>query len=144
VSNPHAKPPKRTQFKPGKSGNPGGRPKLGVDLKAVLHEYLAKVDPSNRRSKAEQLMAALVEAGIEGNVKATMAVLDRMCGRVSADKDDTIDIGDLVAEVEARAKQRKRDREAKPAAELPGESFPEPAPHPLRVPTVRLSAPPGG
>jgi hypothetical protein len=142
MANPNPKRSKRTQFQPGKSGNPGGRPKVGVDLQAILRAYLATVDPASRRTKAEKLMGALVEAGIEGNVKATMTILDRMCGRVSGDPAVVIDPEEIATAAQNLAKQhllerKLRDRDARPAAEPPGEPVPPPpAPAPAAKPII--------
>ncbi len=107
MANPRPKRSPRTQFKPGKSGNPGGRPALGVDLVAILRQYLGETDRKTRRTRARQLIASLVDHGIAGDVKATMAILDRIHGKVQPDRPDLVDIGEVVAEVAARAERRK-------------------------------------
>jgi len=52
---------------------------------AMLNEVLAEIpDPKTRRSRALELMTSLVSEGIDGNVRATLAILDRVHGRVES------------------------------------------------------------
>jgi hypothetical protein len=76
VANPSPKPSPRTQFKPGQSGNPGGRTKAKVDLLAILNEVLAD------RTKARELVEALVDAGIGTNAKANVRAIQEVLNRV--------------------------------------------------------------
>jgi len=66
---------KSTRFKPGQSGNPGGRPKgLATIARAVLAEATAEGD----MTKAEALMRRLYDLAVnEGNVQAIKLLLDR-------------------------------------------------------------------
>ncbi len=72
----YGKPPKATQFRPGKSGNPNGRPKVRTDLSALLAEGLdEKVRTSSggvekNVSKQRALLTALVNSALKGNQKA--------------------------------------------------------------------------
>ncbi len=74
---------------------------------AILRQTLSQIDPKNRRSKAQELVDALIAGGIDGDVKATMAILDRIHGKVTPDRPDVLDISELVAEVAARAEKRR-------------------------------------
>ena len=40
----YKKPPRHTQFRKGKSGNPAGRPKRAVNVQASLHKTLSRAD----------------------------------------------------------------------------------------------------
>ncbi len=76
MSNPHPSSRGRP-FKPGQSGNPGGRTKAAVDLLAVLNSILGE------KEKSLELMTALIDAGIGGDVRAIALVLDRVHGPVA-------------------------------------------------------------
>jgi hypothetical protein len=70
------------RFKPGQSGNPGGRPKsaeLSTALKAKLKSDTTRKLKS--RTYAEKLCDELVEQGLLGNVSAITAIGDRTEGK---------------------------------------------------------------
>ncbi len=69
-------------FRKGQSGNPGGRPKMSINLLNELDELLAEIDPVSRQSKAHKLMAALLDQGVSGSTKAIIHILDRYHGQV--------------------------------------------------------------
>jgi hypothetical protein len=77
----YGRPPRATQFKPGKSGNPKGRPKgslnLVTDLAAELTEQITvREDGRTRRvSKQRALIKSLLAKGIQGEVRAAAAIL---------------------------------------------------------------------
>jgi hypothetical protein len=77
----YGRPPRAKQFKPGKSGNPKGRPKgslnLVNDLAAELSEHIAVREGGRTRriSKQRALIKSLLAKGIQGEVRAAAAVL---------------------------------------------------------------------
>jgi hypothetical protein len=89
----YGRPPKANQFKPGKSGNPKGRPKgslnLVNDLAAELGEQITvREDGRMRRiSKQRALIKSLLAKGIQGEVRAAAAVL-ALYARVNIDGAD--------------------------------------------------------
>jgi hypothetical protein len=77
----YGKPPEATRFKPGQSGNPRGRPKgsrnLATDLAAELGEQITVREAGRPRriSKQRALIKSLMVKGLQGDVRATAAVL---------------------------------------------------------------------
>jgi hypothetical protein len=72
----YKKPPKATQFKKGKSGNPKGRPKearnLRTDFEAELAERIFVSEGGCRKaiSKLRAMMKALVAKALQGDIRA--------------------------------------------------------------------------
>jgi hypothetical protein len=77
----YGKPPKHGQFKPGKSGNPRGRPRgalgLKAELKAELDEFVTiTVDGKPKRIRKRRLVIkALAAKAAKGNVAAADKLL---------------------------------------------------------------------
>ena len=77
----YRKPPAATRFKPGKSGNPRGRPKgsgnLATDLCAELSEQITVREGGQARriSKQRALIKSLMAKALQGDVRATTALL---------------------------------------------------------------------
>ena len=92
----YGRPPKATQFKPGRSGNPRGRPNgsrnLATDLSAELGELITvREDGRSRRiSKQRALIKSLMARALQGDVRATAAVL-ALYARVITDPADDAD-----------------------------------------------------
>jgi hypothetical protein len=68
-------------FLPGRSGNPGGRPK-GRSLTALLRERLDEIDEATGKSIAQLIVEGWVNAARDGNVPAIKEALDRTEGKV--------------------------------------------------------------
>jgi len=66
---------KHFQFKPGQSGNPGGRPK-SAPVTNLLREILEKDDGK----EAIRLAKAIIKEAAKGNVKAFEAIVNRVEG----------------------------------------------------------------
>ena len=83
----YRRPPRHSQFKPGTSGNPKGRPKQSKSLKSIIQDALtSKVTVrENGRvrsvSKIEAVVLSHVERALKGDDKAAVAVI-RMAGHV--------------------------------------------------------------
>lgn len=71
-------PNKPTQFKPGESGNPKGRPK-GTDLTSRLRRILEE----NEGQAAEALMKVAVKAALEGDWRFWNSIVERVEGKVA-------------------------------------------------------------
>jgi Family of unknown function (DUF5681) len=77
----YKRPPKATQFKPGKTGNARGRPKGSRKLDADLVEMLSQVmtvreDGKTRRiSRQEAILRRLLSQALQGDEKAIKLIL---------------------------------------------------------------------
>lgn len=72
------------KFQKGKSGNPTGRPKSDpakLDLLAEIRRQLV-TSGENGKTVAEQIVAALLDECIDGNVRAIQEVMNRVIGPV--------------------------------------------------------------
>lgn len=93
----YAKPPRTTQFKRGRSGNPKGRPngsrQLATDLAAELSERITVREEgrSRRISKQRALIKSLMVKALQGDVRATTAMLALYARLITEQADDTSD-----------------------------------------------------
>jgi hypothetical protein len=71
-----------TRFPPGRSGNPGGRPKT-APLSQACRELLAASVPRDpmRRTYAEAIAQTLAEKALAGDIRAAAELADRAEGR---------------------------------------------------------------
>ena len=80
----YGKPPANSQFKPGHSGNPAGRPKGRLDFKKILQQALrttVTVTENGRRrsrSKMEVAVTQVINKAAGGDLKALKLVLTLM------------------------------------------------------------------
>jgi hypothetical protein len=77
------KPPRHSQFKPGVSGNPGGRKKGSQNLRTLFCEVMGSevsITKDGQRTTVpvgEALVWGLVQAALRGDVRASNSLLDR-------------------------------------------------------------------
>jgi hypothetical protein len=75
----YGRPPRATRFRPGRSGNPAGRPK-GQSITALLCAAIqAEVDG---RTAAERIAEVMVGRALKGDIRFVREILDRTEGKV--------------------------------------------------------------
>jgi uncharacterized protein DUF5681 len=72
-------------WKPGESGNPGGRPRTKLFRKALLDLLADTEDESNPSERLRKIAAKLLDAAEKGDVRAAEFLRDSTDGRPSAD-----------------------------------------------------------
>ena len=96
----YGKPPKRTQFKKGRSGNPKGKPKgrknFKTELLEELGEQIAVREGGKRRiiSKQRALLKSLTAKAVQGDPKAATLIAN-MVFRLLHQNDDPVEDQDL-------------------------------------------------
>jgi hypothetical protein len=98
----YRRPPLRTRFKPGQSGNPKGRPKgtanLRTDLKNELAERIRVREGERdlRVSKQRAMLKALVAKALKGDARAANVVLGLVAKLFEPEAERTV-VADLTA-----------------------------------------------
>lgn len=117
----HGRPPKHAQFKPGRSGNPRGRPKgsrnFSTDLKATLNERVYVTKGGRRKAVSTQAatLMRLREKALSGDPRALDRYID--LARIYNDaeiSDAAAGLGKTDAEILEGFEERLRRRTEKP------------------------------
>ena len=125
----YGKPPKHTQFKPGQSGNPSGRPKGSKNLKTDLQEELSEKVPiregdrSRLVSKQRAYVKTIVANALKGDARPANLLASLMLKLLDTGEDDSADnerlqdeeleiIRAFEARVRARNSKQDVDRDA--------------------------------
>lgn len=74
--------PVDTQFKPGQSGNPSGRPRGSVSLISAITRMLKQIDPETGKKRLDGLALAVIEKAAAGNPQALKQIFDRLDGPI--------------------------------------------------------------
>ncbi|THD43467.1 MAG: hypothetical protein E7774_12820 [Bradyrhizobium sp.] len=114
----YGRPPIATRFRPGKSGNPRGRPKgarnLASVVAAAIGERVAITENGQRRriTKLDAAIKQLVNRAASGEVKATQLLLQLVqAGEARPDQRVGSEVGDADALVLAELNRRLQRRE---------------------------------
>lgn len=88
------KPPKHSQFQPGKSGNPAGRPKKSKNLKTILLEQLTEeiqVKQNGTRKKMttqEAIVKSTLHNALNGDRTSQFKILEMILKVIGAEVED--------------------------------------------------------
>jgi hypothetical protein len=110
----YKRPPRRSQFKPGQSGNPSGKAKglrsMTAELRDILGEEMtfAAGGAVKTMSKQRALALSLVTAAIEGDLRATAIVMAHL--NRDAPKTETAEEETDFSAVEARQRRRTKNK----------------------------------
>ncbi len=73
-------PPPEFRFKPGQSGNPGGRAKTKL-ISQAYQEFLAELDKKKRRTIAQEIAKQIIQKALKGDLAAAKETTDRTEGK---------------------------------------------------------------
>ena len=90
----YKQPPKHTQFKPGKSGNPAGRPKgtknLRTDLSEELNDkiWITEGGQSHACSKQRAMVKSMLAKALKGDTSAARVLVNLIIGFEQVDSQE--------------------------------------------------------
>jgi hypothetical protein len=82
----YKRPPRHSQFRPGQSGNPTGRPKQQRNLATDLREELSKIVPIHENGKPRRVtkqrafVKSLIQRAVNGDARAVTSLVT-LCAR---------------------------------------------------------------
>ncbi len=74
------------RFQPGKSGNPGGRPKTRI-ISEAMRQILEETDPRTRKTLAHKLAKKAIQKAAAGSVNHLREITDRVEGKAVNDEE---------------------------------------------------------
>lgn len=107
-------PPKNTQFKPGQSGSPRGRPKGTKNLRTDLNEELAEtiaVKEGGQQlviSKQRAMLKSLMAKSIKGDTAAARALINLIVGIEQADAERSVVVTTTAEDLEVLQAYKER------------------------------------
>lgn len=110
----YKRPPKKSQFKPGLSGNPSGRPKGARSFKSDLKDELSEsIEIQNGQgvitvSKQRALIKALVSSAIKGEARAVNTLMGACLRAESLEEDEGEEAPEDASIARAFAKSRTK------------------------------------
>jgi Family of unknown function (DUF5681) len=113
----YKRPPRHSQFAPGQSGNPNGRPKGTRNFKTDLREELSEIISFREGgrdisiSKQRALIKRLVTSAINGDARAIATVMS-FCARVLGDEGDDQQLSPEDREIIDTFSPRRRNKAA--------------------------------
>ena len=128
----YKRPPAHNRFRPGRSGNPNGRPKRRMSfcdaLSAELSTTMPGKDPEQARSKLQALVKTLVDAAIGGNARAQSLVVGALARLGDAENSEvpplTADDKEIL-EAYVGGELKRRAQDAAPSTIEPDERAPQ-------------------
>jgi len=114
----YCRPPRQHEWKPGQSGNPGGRAKGSKNESTILREILARkiesrsAGKSRKISVVEGILLRITEDALKGNTKSATFLLNRYAAMVSGElRNEDLNANDREV-LEAFAERLKQGDEA--------------------------------
>ncbi len=92
-------------WKPGQSGNPGGRPKTKLITQAY-QELLMEIDPKTGKTKATLIAEKTLKEALKGNLAAVKEATDRTEGKVLQQLGVGVSVTEGLAERMEEARKR--------------------------------------
>lgn len=109
----HGRPPRHSQFQPGKSGNPAGRPpgrkNLATIARNALHEEIVVTENGKSRkvTKAQAAIMQMVNGAVKGNLRAAKETIQLVryvdqCDEVGVAPDESENDAAVLASLKRR------------------------------------------